>query len=65
MSQEEAKAVARLLDGLTRLAKLAEAMPEELLAAWLAFDAGLSKTQARQVASSLKKLIKLLQGMRA
>ena len=62
MSQEEAKEVSRLLLGLERLARLAKAMPSELLAAWLAYDTSLSKTQARSVAESLKKLVRLLGG---
>lgn len=60
MSQEEAKEVAKLIAGLSRLVRMANALPEELLAAWLAWDAGLSKTQARQVAKSIKDLMKLL-----
>lgn len=60
MSQKEAQEIAKLIAGLGRLVRLASTLPEELLAAWLAWDASLSKTQARQVAKSIKDLMKLL-----
>jgi len=60
MSQENARDVLKLLMGLERLAKLAEAVPEDLLAAWLHYDAGLSKTQSREVAKSIRRLIEVL-----
>jgi len=61
MSQGNAKEVLKLLAGLERLARLASTVPPELLAAWLVFDAGLSKTQARNVAESIRRLLKLLE----
>ena len=60
MSQEAARETAKIIAGLARLARLANAIPEELLAAWLVYDANLSKTQARNVSESIKKLLKIL-----
>jgi len=60
MSQGVAGEVGRLIAGLERLARLANAVPEEVLAAWLYYDAGLSKSQARNVAESIKKLLRIL-----
>ena len=63
MSQESAQEMARLIMGLERLARLASAMPVDLLAAWLVYDAGLGKTQARNVAESIKRLLAMLEKM--
>jgi len=60
MSQEAASQAAKLIAGLARIAKLAETVPEEILAAWLHYDAGLSKTQAKNVSQSIKRLLKIL-----
>lgn len=65
MSQAVAKDVAKMLAGLSRLVALARAIPEDILAAWLVYDVGLSKTHARNVAQSLKKLSKILEGVTA
>jgi len=63
VAQSQAQDVARLLMGLERLARIASAMPEDLLAAWLVYDAGISKTQARNVAESIKRLLAMLEKM--
>ena len=61
MSKEEAKEAASLVAGLARLASIAKAVPSQLLEAWLVYDAGLSKTQAKLVVESISRLTQVLQ----
>lgn len=60
MSQEETKKVLRLLEALERLARVLDAVPDELLAAWLVYDLNISKSRAKDTVLSLKRLLKVL-----
>jgi len=60
-TQYEARQAAMLVQGLARLASIVKAIPEDLLKAWLVYDAGMSKGMAERTVNSLKSLVKILQ----
>ena len=60
MSKVEGQEDLRLLAGLERIARILTIVPEELLAAWLYYDIGLSKTQCKNVIQSVKRLLEIL-----